>query len=400
MPKFANHPLLLCGFRPFFLYTAGYAVLALGVWLLLLSGLLPAPDLAGGLPAWHAHEMIYGFAMASVAGFLLTAVPEFTGGAGFGRKRLLGLALLWLGARLAFGLSAWLGVWPAALCNLGLSAVLLATLAPPIWRDPGRPQMSFLYALAALGLLEAGFFVAGARGTAAMPWMYAANGVAMILIVATVSRISMRIVNGEGAGAGYLARPPRRNLATWSIALCTAAEFFLPGSPVAGWLALAAAAAILNLLNDWHIGRALLQRWALMLYLVYWLMAAGYAVMGASLLLDGALVSAGRHVLMAGAMSLAIFTVMCIAGRNHAGYALERRLWVVAAACAIVAAALLRVAAARAPALLALAGLVWMGGFALYLAHSWRILSGPRPDRADGCDGPVRAVAEASDFAC
>jgi uncharacterized protein involved in response to NO len=408
----AAHPLFLCGFRPFFLFTASYGVVALAAWLGFLSGLLPAPAIAGGLAAWHAHEMIYGFAMASVAGFLLTAVPEFTGSAGFEREKLLALALQWLGGRVAFWLSPWLSIWPATLLNVSLGICLLKLLAPPIWRDPGRRQMSFLYALSALVLLEAGFFLATARGLAAMPWLYAANGALMILIVITVSRISMRIVNGgvdadDVTGVDYLARPPRRNLATFAIGLCTLAEFWLPGNAIAGWLALSASAAMLNLLNDWHIGRALFRRWVLMLYAVYWLMALGYGLMGISLLGGWPLQSAGRHLLMAGAISLAILTVMCIAGRNHAGHRLDLRRWVPVAAGAIAAAAFLRVIAATpqggtvAAATLMLSGVVWIAGFALYLAYSWPILAGPRPDDAGGCAGPVRTSDPSPrDFAC
>lgn len=134
-----------------------------------------------------------------------------------------------------------------------------------------------------------------------------------------------------------------------------------------------------------------------MLYAVYWMMALGYGLMGYSLLSSNLPVSAGRHVLMTGAMSLAILTVMCIAGRNHAGHRSERRIWVPMAAVAVVAAALLRMASgsslagSAAGVLLALSGAVWIGCFALYLAYSWRILAGPRPDDAAGCAGPVEA---------
>ncbi|WP_256081118.1 NnrS family protein [Massilia sp. YIM B04103] len=394
------HPLFLCGFRPFFLFTAGWGALAMAAWLAMLAGWLPMPDVAGGALQWHAHEMLYGFAMASVAGFLLTAVPEFTGAPGYGGGTLLELSLLWLGARLAFLLSPWLGVWPAAVLNAALPLWLLWLLAPPIWRDPGRRHLSFLYALAALAAANAGFFIALARGAAALPWLYAANGVLMVLIVVTVSRVSMRIVNSgvdgdDESGAAYLARPPRRNLATFAIALCTAAEFVLPGNAVAGWLALAASAAMLNLLNDWHVGLPLFRRWPLLLYAVYWLMALGYGAMGASLLGAPWPVSAGRHLLMAGAISLAILSVMCIAGRSHAGHWPERRAWVPLAAAAIVLAALLRYAAGLpqagtlAASLLALSGLLWFAAFALYLRYFWPILAGARPDQAQGCAGPA-----------
>ena len=72
-------PLWCCPFRPFFLLTAAHGALAMAAWIAFLSGLLPLPDVAGGAVVWHAHEMLFGFAMASIVGFLLTAVPEFTG---------------------------------------------------------------------------------------------------------------------------------------------------------------------------------------------------------------------------------------------------------------------------------------------------------------------------------
>lgn len=393
-------PLFLCGFRPFFLFTAAWGALAMAAWLAMLAGWLPMPAVAGGAVLWHAHEMLYGFAMASVAGFLLTAVPEFTGAPGYGGRVLLELVLLWIGARLAFLLSPWLGVWPAALLNAALPLWLLWLLAPPVWRDAGRRHLSFLYALAALAIADAGFFIALACGAAALPWLYAANGVLMVLIVVTVSRVSMRIVNhgvdGDAeTGADYLARPPRRNLATFAITLCTAAEFVLPGNAVTGWLALAAGAAMLNLLNDWHVGLPLLRRWSLMLYTVYWLMALGYGAMGASLLGAPWPLSAGRHLLMTGAISLAILSVMCIAGRSHAGHWPERRAWVPLAAAVIVLAALLRYASgvpqagALAGKLLAASGLLWLAAFAVYLRYFWPVLAGPRPDQAQGCAGPA-----------
>jgi len=410
--RLAAHPLFLCGFRPFFLATALYAVLALGAWLAMLSGVLPAPDVAGGPVVFHAHELIHGFALASVAGFLLAAVPEFTGAPIVDRRRLLGMSLLWLAGRIAFWLSATLTVWPAAVLNLALSAWMLLLFAPPIWRDPDRPHLSFLNALLALGVTQAGFYLAATRGDDPMPWLYAASGVLMVLIVIAMSRISMRLINGmlegEGVtGVDYLARPPRRNLAVFAIGLYSAAEFLLPGNTVGGWLALAASAAVFNLLNDWHIGRALFNRWIFMLYGVYWLMALGYGLMGLSLLAGWPLLSAGRHVLLAGALGLAIFVVMVVAGRIHSGHWLDRRPWVPLAAGLIVAATLLRVLAAmpalapQATLLMAASALVWMAAFGLFLAFLWRVLVGPRPDDAGGCAEPVRTNdTPAGEFAC
>ncbi|MDP1605289.1 MAG: hypothetical protein Q8L93_01360, partial [Rhodocyclaceae bacterium] len=89
----------------------------------------------------------------------------------------------------------------------------------------GATHLSFVYALLALSALQAGYFVAAWRESPVMPWLLAAVGVLMILIVVALSRISMRMVNAaldaRGADADYLARPPRRNLATFAIGLFT-----------------------------------------------------------------------------------------------------------------------------------------------------------------------------------
>lgn len=409
LARIEAHPVLLCGFRPFFVLTAGSAVLFMALWLAALAGGLPGlQHVPGGALAWHAHELVFGFGMASIAGFLLTAVPEFTGCAAVSGRTLLSLALLWICARLAFVLApAWpaaIGIWPAALCNLGLATALLAHLVPPLWRDPARRHRSFAWALAALAGLQAGFFITLARGGHALAWLYVAVGLLMVLIIVATSRISLRVVNGrieEGRpGAtpppdvGYLARPPRRHLAAANILLCSAAEFVLGANPVTGWLALAAAAAMLNLLNDWHVGRPLFTRWALMLYAGYWMMAAGYAWMGVAWLGAPVSASAGRHLLMAGAMGLSIFTVMCIAGRLHAGQWLDRRRWLPLAAATLLAAALLRALSglplpgAYGSAILFASGLLWIAAFAAYLWHAWPVLTGPRTDGGAGCDEP------------
>ena len=92
-------PLLRSGFRPFFLLGALYAVVAVLLWLGLLAGLLDAPG--GQDPLfWHRHEMLFGFASAIIAGFVLTAVPNWTGRLPVAGPLLAALALLWLAVRL------------------------------------------------------------------------------------------------------------------------------------------------------------------------------------------------------------------------------------------------------------------------------------------------------------
>lgn len=407
-----RHPLFSCGFRPFFVLTTASAVLFLAIWLLALQSALPGLDgwrPPGGVLLWHGHELLYGFGMAAVAGFLLTAVPEFTGAAPPRPGVLAALAGLWLAARVAYAAAQWLpggsGVVLAGVCNLAFVLALLLRLAAALWRDPARSHLGFAWALGALGAGQAGYFTALLRQADALAWLHVGVDLMMILIVLAGSRVSMNVVNGyieagrPGAPppglAGYVARPPRRHLAVFCIAACSVAQWLLGGGPVTGWTALAAAAAMLNLLNDWHIGKALFTRWALMLYASYWLVALGYGAMGLAWLTGLAPASSGRHVLMAGAMGLSIFTIMSLAGRIHAGRWLDRRPWVPVAAAVLALAALLRAAAglpalgAWASWLLLGAGLGWTGVFAAYLWHAWPVLCGPRTDGQQGCAEPL-----------
>jgi uncharacterized protein involved in response to NO len=397
-------------------------------WLAFLGTGLGLPEVPGGPIAWHAHELLFGFGLAAVAGFVLTAVPEFTSTPAFGRRVTLALLLCWAAARVAFWLSGMLGVAGAvlaALLNSGFVAAVVVLVAPRLWRDPERRHLSFLWGLAAMWLLVSGFHADVLRGLYPMRWALAGVGAMMVLIVVAMSRVSMRIVNdaldaerlrraaAQGdAMAGerprlpgedgdelpaYRARPPRRNLAVFGIAVYTLAEFALPGSPIAGWTALAAAAAVLNLLNDWHVGRALLTRWAFTLYAVYWMMALGYGLIGLSLLGVAVAPSAGLHLLTVGAMGLSIFGVLCIAGRTHSGYELDMRPWVPVAALAIGAAALAR-AAAGLPGM-PVAGLqaasvaAWVLGYGLAAVFLGAVFLRPRPDAGTGCEEPMEEGA-------
>lgn len=390
--------LLSCGFRPFFVLAPIYGVLLIGLWAPFWSGGAVLPDSIGGPIAWHVHELIFGFVMAALAGFITTAAPEFTGCEEFRRGPLLALVLLWLVARLTFWLSGPLGVWPAAMAGLALPTYLLYLVGPVIWRDPGRKHMGFAYAIASLIALEAGFFASAVRGEPVMPWLYAAIGLVMVLIIVAMSRISMRIINGTEEGIDivdpdvvYLARPPRRNMAIFTILLFSATEFLVPGNPVTGWFALAAAAAMLNLLNDWHIGRALFTRWVFPLYMVYWLIALGYLLIGLSLLADWPLISGGRHLLTIGAIGLSVLLVMTVAGQVHTGRQLTYPRWLTLAVSALLIATLVR-ALLLLPAfsghfssLILLSGAGWVLAYLLYAVFFWPILTQPAADGRSGC---------------
>ncbi len=394
-----GHPLWMCAMRPFFLLTMGAAVLLIALWSAVLALGLPPPPVAGGALVWHAHELLLGFGLAAVAGFVLTAVPEFTATTGSSPRTARQLVLLWLLGRAGFWISGVAGspaLVLAGLAHLGLLGGLLALLWPALRTVAGQRHRAFGWALAGLFLLVAGFYADALRGAYPMRWLLALLGLVMVLIIVAMSRISMRIVNRaiDEAGEGrepYLARPPRRNLAILCIALFTLAEFVQPGGRVGGWLACAAAAALCNLMGDWHVGRPLLRRLPLMLYAVYACMALGYALIGTALLAGGPGASAGRHLLTVGAIGLSVYTVICIAGRAHCGLPSDERPWVARGAVLILAGAALRASAAFVPdaatALLGLAGLCWVAAFGQLCWRMAPVLWRVRPDGLWGCQG-------------
>ncbi|SPO66488.1 NnrS family protein [Pseudomonas sp. JV241A] len=125
-------PLLRLAFRPMFLAGCALAVLAIPLWLAALNGALGNWQPAGGWLAWHRHELVFGFGLAIIAGFLLTAVQTWTGQPGLSGKPLAGLALLWLAGRVA-----WLAnvPWPLlALLELGFPLLVAVLMGRTLWR--------------------------------------------------------------------------------------------------------------------------------------------------------------------------------------------------------------------------------------------------------------------------
>ena len=406
LDRVADASLFMCGLRPMFFAATLYAAFALAWWTGFLAFGLPLPAVPGGPAVWHAHESMFGFAMAGVAGFALTAIPEFTKTAPFGPRVALMFASLWLAGRLGFLVSGAIGALPAALANIGFPTLLVAVLAPRLLADPDRRHSGFLWAIAALALTVAGFYVDVFGGRYPMRWLHAAIGAMMSLIIVAMSRVSMRIVNdaldatrrsGTDVVVEYVARRPRRNLAIIAIIAHTVSELHAPQAATTGWLGLATAAALFDIQNDWHVGRALFTRWAAMLYSVYWLMALGYAALGAAVLVTGVPPGSGRHLLTAGAMGMSVFTVMCIAGRVHAGYPLDTRRWVSIAASLIGVAAVLRalspLAGDTALGLLVASGTCWVAAFGLAGVRLGSPWLSPRIDGRRGCEEARTEVA-------
>ncbi|MCB1764286.1 MAG: NnrS family protein, partial [Gammaproteobacteria bacterium] len=133
MPEYRGPALLALGFRPFFSAAAVAAILLMLIWLTTWVGRLRIPDYYGSI-GWHSHEMLFGYAAAVIAGFLLTAVRNWTGVNTPTGTPLALLVLIWLAGRLVPFLAGLLPAWLVALADLAFLPALALAIAPALWR--------------------------------------------------------------------------------------------------------------------------------------------------------------------------------------------------------------------------------------------------------------------------
>lgn len=371
-------PLLRLGFRPFYLGAALFGALAVPLWLVMRSGAL-AP--AGPVPAlaWHAHEMLFGFAAAVIVGFLFTAGRAWTGQDTPRGPALGALALLWLAARVA-PFVAPPAVWAAL--DLVLLPAAAGVLARVLWKARNGRNAPLVALLLALAACNAAFHFGS-------DWLAPLHG-ALAVIVAIECVIAGRIVPAFTMGATpglKLAVPawlPKATLATTLAAL--AAWALLPVPALAAGLLAAAAALQVALALRWR-PQATLQR------PILWILHAAYAFIPLGLALLAAAqagwlpASPGVHALAVGASGGLIIGMLTRTARGHTGRPLRAsRLEVTAYGLVLAAAALRSVLAPLVdPALaLPLAGAAWSIAFALY---AWRFGPWLCAPRADGKDG-------------
>ena len=185
----AAHPFLRGGFRPFFFGGAAWAVLALLLWLGALSGALALPSAMDSL-AWHRHEMLFGFVGAVMCGFLLTAIPNWTGRLPIAGGPLAGLFALWLLARLALLFSSVSGIPIAFVLDAGFYIILAALFAREV-ASAGNRNLPIVALVLLFGIANA-LDYAGAAGILNDAGIGYRAGIAMVVLM--ISLVGGRIV--------------------------------------------------------------------------------------------------------------------------------------------------------------------------------------------------------------
>ena len=275
-PLMRRFALFEYGFRPFFLAAGMYALVVVPVWLYFFAHhAVPF----GALPAmyWHAHELMYGFVVAAISGFMLTAVPSWTGARGFAGRPLIALVLLWVAGRVAMTTVAQVPFLLTALTELALLPALLVLLTPPLLRSQNH-NTPLLFVLGALWLSDCGFVLALRLGDVVLADRAIRLAIDITLLLVTV--IGGRIVP---AFTGNALRKLGQNVAMVSrrwiegtviaaMAAIIVVDVITPDSVLSGILAAVAASAHAIRLSGWHSLKARSQPIVWVLHVAYaWL---------------------------------------------------------------------------------------------------------------------------------
>lgn len=386
-PVPTGHVLWQSAFRPFFILGAAAAIILIPLWLLVLGGhiaLNPAIDLL----AWHGHEMLHGFVLAIVAGFLLTAAMVWTGHETLRGKRLLALALLWVVSRFLMlgGPSALI---PAAIANTLFPLGVLAGLAGPIIKARSTRNVPFLFILLALAGAEVALF-----GEALGYWVgvrTAALWVSLDLIGLMIVIVGGRIIpmfTKNGAGAEVRQANLLDKLAPYSMALLAVCHA-LPFAEAAVY-PVAALAGVLNLARmvGWGSIAAIKKPFVLILHLGYACLALGMLAEAGFGLTGQGVLHAGRHIMAIGGVTMICMGMMTRVSLGHTGRPLDPPAGTALLyGCLLVAAGLRFTASLIADSsqiLLWTAGLLFCVAFVGYLVMYAGFLVVPRPDGKPG----------------
>jgi uncharacterized protein involved in response to NO len=381
-PAFA---LWALGFRPFYLLASGFAALSIALWALQFAGLLGHAYLQG--PMWHAHEMLFGFTMAVLVGFLFTAGRNWSGQDTPVGKHLAALAALWLVGRILvltpFG-------WAAALVNAAFPLLAALALGRAFYKGRNTRNYFFVALLVLMGLAELTVHLS-ALGVLAIPG-WAGIGLALDVMLFVMAVMGGRVIpmftNNGVPGATARRQPQLEKAALGLLLALLLADLLQVGGTVLALVAAVAAAA--------HLARWLLwQPWKTLHNPLVWVLHMAYAWIPVHLLLRALAepgwvpASVATHALTAGAIGCMVIGMMTRTALGHTGRPLRAGATEVACYTLVGTAALTRVvlpllAPSEMVSAVLLASLLWSAGFALYTWRYWPILSRARSDGLPG----------------
>ena len=364
------------GFRPFYLLASAFASLSVLLWALQVSGLLPYAYLQG--PIWHAHEMLFGFTLAVLTGFLLTAGQNWSGQPTPKGVSLAALAALWVAGRVLV-LTPW--GWLAGAVNVAFPLAAATALAVPLYRARNRRNYFFVALLVVMALAQLVVHLNAHGALRVSGWAGIQLGLDVMLFVLVVmgGRVIPMFTNNAIPGAKARRNPWVERLALGLVLLIIAADALQISGPwFAGLLILAMMA---------HLARLLLwQPWKTLGTPLVWVLHLAYAwiplylALRALAALSWVPASIASHALTSGAIGGMVMGMITRTALGHTGRKLVAGKAEVACYALVSIAAVVRVFAPLvAPSLITdavlVSALAWSAGFALYVCRYWPILS-------------------------
>jgi uncharacterized protein involved in response to NO len=376
------------GFRPFYLLASVFAALSIPLWSLQFSGLLSRPYLAG--PLWHAHEMVFGFTLAVIVGFLFTAGRNWTNQPTPTGWTLASLAALWIAGRVLvltpFALAA-------ALVNIAFPLAAAVALGIPFVRAGNRRNYFFVALLGLLAAAAALVHGSQLRGLdlSAWPGIQVALDVVLFILAVMGGRVIPMFTNNGVPGASATRRPFVEKAALGLLLALLAADALGLNDVQGG--ALAGIAAAGGIAHAWRW--ALWQPWRTARVPLVWVLHAAYLWVPIHLALRAlaefgvVTPSAATHALTVGAVGGLIIGMMTRTSRGHTARPLRADRCDTACYVLVLLAAVVRIALPlAAPALTVEAVLwsaaLWSAGFGLFAIRYWPVLTRPRLDGRPG----------------
>lgn len=383
----AKHPFLSYAFRPMFLGLGLFAVMTLALWLLTLAGAAPASDTRG--PLWHGHEMLFGFALAAVAGFLLTAVATWTGRPPIQGVPLVCLVTAWLIGRIVMASGLTASVWTAGIA-MAFPMLLTVFVAREILLGGSQRNYPIALIVAVLALLDA-LYHFGALGIIPNAERFALLAT-LYLFVVLISIIAGRIIpsftgnwlRSRGATRLPASMPWVERVVLPATGLTGVLALALPDHRLTGLAA--AGSAVLHTLRlyRWRGLSTVSEPLVFILHVGYAWLPAGFTLLSASILGGTIPATSATHAFGVGAIGVMIFAVTTRVALGHTGRPLRASLVIVIAYIVLNVAAVVRVAAPATGgdylAVLEVGGLSWIVAWLLFLLIYVPILVRPRVD--------------------
>jgi len=377
--------LFALGFRPFYLLASVFAALSVPLWALQVSGVLSRPYLAG--PVWHAHEMLFGFTLAVVVGFLFTAGRNWTNLPTPTGWKLAALAALWIVGR-ALVLTPY--AIAAAVANVAFPLAAAVALAIPFLDARNKRNYFFIALLCLLAFAAAGVHLAQLGALALPVWagLQLALDVVLFILVVMGGRVIPMFTNNGVPGADSTKRPGIEKMALGSVLAVLAADLLgLHGWPVAPIAAIACASHLFRWVL-WHPWKTLHVPLVWVLHLAY-LWVPIHLLLRALAVFGWVTPSAAAHALTVGAVGGLTLGMMTRTAKGHTGRALRANRYETTCYVLVFLSAVVRVLVPiLAPSLTITAiqysAALWAAAFGIYALLYWPVLSRPRMDGLPG----------------